>query len=97
MTIAGEFKSWEVHLVLLHIVVDCLIEVLAHMSLEDDGKVISEPLALCASLYLVFEKEDEELITKSEKDIVLKNLGNKNLDHLFKKNSLNFRIHKQEN
>ena len=37
------------------------------------------------------------LITKTEKDIVLKNLGNKNLDHLFKKNSLNFRIHKQEN
>ena len=61
MTIAGKLKSWEVHLVLLHIVVDCLIKVLAHMSLEDDGKVISEPLALCASLYLVFEKEDEAL------------------------------------
>ena len=50
VTIAGELKSWEVHFVLLHIVVNCLIKVLAHVSLKDDRKVISEPLPLCASL-----------------------------------------------
>jgi hypothetical protein len=48
--IALEFNGWESHFTLLHIVVDGLIEILAHVSFENNGEVVPVPLTLCSGL-----------------------------------------------
>lgn len=47
---ASPFYSWESHLILLHVVVDVLVEVLAHVCLHDYREVVSIPLALSSSV-----------------------------------------------
>ena len=48
LIITWEFHSWEGDLTLLQIIVNCFIEVLAHISLHYDWEVVSEPLTLTA-------------------------------------------------
>ena len=55
--VSTEFNRWESELGLLHVVVDLLVEVLAHISLKDDGEVVSEPLAVATCV----ESEDESV------------------------------------
>ena len=47
---AGPFYSRESHLVLLHVVVDVLVEVLAHICLHDYREVISIPISLSSGV-----------------------------------------------
>ena len=45
-----ELYRWESELALLHVVVDLLVEVLAHVRLKNDWEVVPVPLAFAASL-----------------------------------------------
>ena len=46
--VARELNRWESKFSLLHVVVDLLVKVLAHVCLKDDRKVITEPLTIAA-------------------------------------------------
>lgn len=48
LIITFELYCWESELTLLHIVVDLLIEIVAHICLEDDREMISEPYSVAA-------------------------------------------------
>ena len=56
MTVSSEFKSREMHLTLLHVVVDSFVEVLAHSGFEDDWEMVSKPFSLTTSLHISIVK-----------------------------------------
>ena len=48
--VAIKLDSWESKFILLHVVVDLLIKVLAHVCLKDDREVIAVPVAIATRL-----------------------------------------------
>ena len=48
--VAIKFDSWEGKFTLLHVVVDLLVKVLAHVCLKDDREVVPVPVAIAARL-----------------------------------------------
>ena len=48
--IAIKLDSWESEFTLFHVVVDLLVEVLAHVCLKDDWEMIAVPVAIAARL-----------------------------------------------
>ena len=54
--ITSELNRWESELRLFHVVVNLLVEILAHVRLKDHWKMISIPLSLASSVQSEYQR-----------------------------------------